>query len=113
MRSSLKLNIQSILIHMTDDRTKDLIDFLILKGVKKEKDLRRITLAALEEHLSDFVDASDLHEEWQICYGKCWWLSASYSIYSNIEGNRRPSVSHMSRHDSLMTNSQLYFHEPP
>lgn len=70
LRNDLALNIKSILSHLEEDKVQCLVDFLISKGVKKESDLRRMTVKVLEEHLGDFIDASDLHDEWQKCYGK-------------------------------------------
>lgn len=80
LRETLKLNIESILPHITEEKSSGLIEFLIKKGVKKEMDLRRLTITALEDHLSDLVDASDLHEEWQKCYGS--FITSTFSIFT-------------------------------
>ena len=65
----LKENIQGILPHLSAVSIDGLIQFLKTKGVKRERDLRRLTIPILESHLHDLVDASDLHEEWQKAYG--------------------------------------------
>ncbi|KAJ1526538.1 hypothetical protein ONE63_008125 [Megalurothrips usitatus] len=70
LRDFLKGNIQGILPHLSEERTEDLIDFLKSKGVKKQRDLRRLTCDVLEGHLNDMVDACDLFDEWQKVYGE-------------------------------------------
>lgn len=69
-RHFLEAEVKRILPHMEDTATMtDLIDYLIFKGCKKERDLRIMTVPLLETQL-DLVDASELYAEWQEKYGK-------------------------------------------
>lgn len=56
--------------HLSDEKTETLIEFLIVKGLKKERDLRHLIVSALEDHVSDLIDASDVHEAWNKAYGE-------------------------------------------
>lgn len=60
----------------------DLVDFVLGRGVKKERDLRHITADILNEIL-DYVDSCDLFEAWQKTYGMFFILFLMFlSLYA-------------------------------
>lgn len=61
--------VKRTLCNIKEDKLNELVSYLLLKGVKREKDLRHFTAAMLETQL-DLVDASDLYEAWQKLFSK-------------------------------------------
>jgi len=68
LKERLSGDLKIILPHLEHEKVELVSEFLLEKGVKKERDLRRMTVELLSEVL-DYVDSSDLVEEWQNRYG--------------------------------------------
>lgn len=70
LKKTLTENILKILPHLQEQENtlETVLELLHFKGVKKEKDLRRLKAEAFYDIL-DYVDSSDLEEEWQKAYG--------------------------------------------
>jgi len=65
----LAANVRKILPHKTEADLNIIVDYLLSEGVKKETDLRHITISMLK-NVVDTIDASELHSDWQYRFGK-------------------------------------------
>ncbi|XP_034245717.1 uncharacterized protein LOC117647854 [Thrips palmi] len=86
----LDADVKRVLPHLKDDDITALVNFLIIKGCKKERDLRIMTIPILESQL-DLVDATDLYNEWQAKYGASQPSTSSNSHAPEV--NSAPSTS--------------------
>lgn len=68
----LNEEVKRILPHLEEIAVQNVVDLLVFKGCKKERDLRIMTIPILETSL-DLVDATDLYIEWQNKYGKIFY----------------------------------------
>lgn len=68
LKETIRASVLSILPHKSQDEALEIVEFVVKKGVKKEADLRRMTISYLE-NICDSVDSTDLFEIWQAKYG--------------------------------------------